>query len=90
MSSLLPLLYCSCKCKSKFESYTTHCHILNKEIYVQKGLDPEELFTKGGGGALKTKALEPTAQAATWEAYERGIDPPLIKIFASENAFQAI
>ena len=42
------------------------------------------------GGAIESQRFEPTAQAATWEEYERGIEPPLIKIFVSENAFQAI
>ena len=50
-------------------------------------MDPEGLFTKGG---TESQRLEPTVQAAKWEEYERGIEPPLIKIFASENAFQAI
>ena len=77
MSSFLPLLYCNCK--SKFESYTTH---------VQNGLDPEGLL-KGGGGT-ESQRLEPTAQAAMGEEYEGRFDPPLIKIFVSENAFQAI
>ena len=46
----------------------------------KKGLDPEGLLTRGGGGAGGTESqrLEPMAQAATWEEY------------VSENAFQAI
>ena len=58
-------------------------------MYVQKGLDPEGLFTKGG---TESQRLEPTAQAATWEECERGGGgyPPLIQFFVSENAFQAI
>ena len=42
------------------------------------------------GGGTESQKLEPMAQAATWEEYEGGIEPPLIKIFVSENAFQAI
>ena len=60
-------------------------------MYVQKGLDPEGLFTKGG---TESQRLEPTAQAATWEECERegggGVNPPLIQVFVSENAFQAM
>ena len=91
LSSLLPLLYCSCTCKSKIESYTTHCHKLNttKKCTKRAGLRGV-VYEEGGGGGTESQRLELTAQAATWEQYEREIEPPNIKIFVSENAFQAI
>ena len=89
MSSLLPLMYCSCKSKSKFESYTTHCHILNTTKYMHKKAGSRGVFTRGGGGT-ESQRLVPTAQAATWGQYERGIKPLFNKIFVSENAFQGI
>ena len=47
MSSFLPLLYC--KCKSQFESYTTHCHILNTTIYMyKKGWTQRGCLRRGG------------------------------------------
>ena len=65
-----------------------------QRIYVQKGLDPEGLFTKGGGGgALKAKGLTQRRKQRRGKRMRgglRGIEPPLIKILASENAFQAI
>ena len=89
-SSLLPLLYCSCKCKSKFESYTTHCHILNTtKCMYKKGWTQRGCLRRGRGGT-ESQRLEPTVQAATWEECERGIEPPLNQIFFSKNAFQAI
>ena len=71
MSSLLSLLYCSCKSKSKFESYTTHCHILNTTKYMYKRAGPRGVVNEGEGGT-ESQRLEPTAQAATWKDYERG------------------
>ena len=41
----------------------------------KKGLDPEGLLTRWGGGGTESQRLEPIAQAAT---------------YVSENAFQAI
>ena len=34
-------------------------------------------------GGTESQRLELTAQVATWEQYEREIEPPLIKIFVS-------
>ena len=69
MSSLLPLLYGSYKCKSKFESYTAHCHVLNTTRYVYKRARSRGVVYEGGD--TESQMLEPTAQAATWEEYER-------------------
>ena len=49
----------------------------------------QRVFLRGGGGT-ESQRLVPTAQAATWGQYERGIKPLFNKIFASENAFQGI
>ena len=58
------------------------------EYMYKKGWTQTVCLQRGGG--TESQRLEPTAQAATWEEYDRGSEPPLIKIFYSENAFQAI
>ena len=45
-------------------------------MYIQRGLDSERFFKMEGGGGTESQRLEPTAQAATWEEYERGIETP--------------
>ena len=55
-------------------NHTTHCHILNNEIYVQKRLDPEGLFTKPGHWKPKTWT---DGASSDVKEYERGDWTPL-------------
>ena len=56
--SLYCILYRSCKCKSKVESFTTHRHKLNTSKYMyKKGWTQSVFLRRGGGGAMKAKGL---------------------------------
>ena len=45
---------------------------------------------KGVGGALKAKGLNRRRKQRRGNSMQGGIEPPLIKLFVLENAFQAI
>ena len=57
-----------------------------KKGWTQKGC----LRRGGGGGALKAKGLNRQRKQRRGKSMRGGIEPPLFKIFVSENAFQAI
>ena len=42
----------------------------------KKGWSQTGCLRRGGGSGTESQRLESTAQAATWEEYDRGIEPP--------------
>ena len=55
-----------------------------KKGWTQRG------YLRKGGGALKAKGLNRRRKQRRGKSMREGIEPPLIKIFVFENAFQAI